>query len=824
MNESKEDLELEEYSPLGSENEEQDAENYTEEDEQPQQEPDADESIESEDPDAAEDVEVKEEEITPEPKKKKQQKSKKSSGKGKKKDVSKEKPEHIEKHDGPGEKDISQQLHNMLNKIKRKVEKKDLDMLEIGMHNTINEANDEISRLHEYIANVESNFHEAMEEIKGDSEAVADEVNKKLDTTKLNYYQKNLDKINYKVDNLMEDVGFGEALDVSKIPPNILEIVYQFTLDDVASALWKNLGSHDAERVIRNTLEELRLRTSSSELFRFDGRRIIAKDLGRTIEKKLVSAKQIHTTYDELIGRLLDNLPRYKAKNFRAMIKVKSQEYAVDKITHLIEEMVNVKENIANINRITVALSSSFASRLKQTEDGLNQKRDVMKGEVDERVGELNGLINTLRDSKVEVEDYDKLVERIKKIEKVVGSLSGDFMKMTVEKELGKKKKGKKDDKEENLPKKGKPLPDEKIKGKEEKTEELEAPVEDEAIVEDGIIEDKKEKKSSKKEKKERLEIPMHIVLGDEEEDEEEPTEPEPTVDEQPVEDEPEVEVLIPKNVLAPPPKRERTKFEVDQNRLFELIRGAGEKGIGISSMAKELGANNKEQKNVLIEVLKELELAMVLEEVKRGKTTYYRLPMEPQPKGKEEEKKKEEKKPAKKKSPPKKETKKKKAPAKKQDEKKAAGKRKKEDKSGKEKPENKEDKKIVKKEKPEVKKSQSKKPTKASSRQSGVGDTTKTTTKKKTGSKKKSPKKKEDKKGKKTVKQLSKDEKEVYEAINGGKNGISLTKLKKGVDVKYTILLDCLNVLLDSELISIKTKGKTTLYYRIDNNNIGGE
>ena len=649
-------------------------------------------------------------------------------------------------------------IEKIIKLLKRKMEKKDLDLLEIRLHNTINETKDELGRLHEYIANVENNFQEILEEVRNEGENVATEVNKKLDTTTLGLYQKHLDKLNFKVENLMEDVGFGEALDVSKIPPNILEIVYQFTLDDVTNALWKNLGSHDAEMLIRNTLEELRLRTSGSELFRFDGRYIVAKDLGRAIEKKLVSANQIHTTYDELLDKLLENLPRYKAKNFRAMIKVKSQEYAVDKITHILGEMTSVRENIANINRITVALSSSFASRLKQTEDNVNQKRDAMKSEMDDRIGELNGLINTLRDTKVEVEDYTSLLERINKMEKTVKSLSGDFMKITLERELGKKADK---SKEVGTSISRRKLPslvgDEVSYEKEEKTKKPDKKAEEIASKkekEKKAVEEKLEKKKGPEIKEEEAPAekrpkPKHIVLGDDDV----PEEVSEAIEEVPEEKESGL-----REEETPIPTLEEEKFAVSQEKLFDLLMDAGEKGVALTPLAKALGAAKKAQKDTLKEVLGELVGAMAAEEFKRGKSTYYRLPVETKRDKKQEPEK--------------------------------AGKKEK------------------KEEKPDKTKGKSKSQSKV----------------KRKSAKKDSKKPDKKKKGKKKAKDLDEKERQVYEAINSGKNGISLTKLKKGVDVKYTELLDCLNVLLDSELVSIKTKGRTTLYYRTDKNNIGGE
>jgi hypothetical protein len=87
--------------------------------------------------------------------------------------------------------------------------------------------------------------------------------------------EREMEKVSEKVLDIMEDSGYGESLSVSKIPPTILEIVYQAILDDIHLEIVKTKGPQDAEKVARSALEEVRLKTSGSELFKFDGRKIV---------------------------------------------------------------------------------------------------------------------------------------------------------------------------------------------------------------------------------------------------------------------------------------------------------------------------------------------------------------------------------------------------------------------------------------------------------------------------------------------------------------------------------------------------------------------
>ena len=182
---------------------------------------------------------------------------------------------------------------------------------------------------------------------------------KKQDLKQAKRMAKDLEKVIEKVNLMMEEVGYGEEIDVSKIPPNILEIVFQSTLDEVVEKIWKEKGSHDAERIIGSVLEEVRLRTSGSELFMFDAKRIKTRNLARTLEKELISARQIQTTYKELLGRLLEHLPGYKPKNFRAMIKIKSQEYSVDTSTMLTRKTTDMSGRLNEIGRRVEELTAT---------------------------------------------------------------------------------------------------------------------------------------------------------------------------------------------------------------------------------------------------------------------------------------------------------------------------------------------------------------------------------------------------------------------------------------------------------------------------------
>jgi hypothetical protein len=259
-----------------------------------------------------------------------------------------------------------------------------------------------------------------------------DSLNQELEESGRKYgtYQhiiREMKKLDEKNEEILEEIGFGEGMNVSKIPPNILESVYESTIEDIVNEIRKNRGSHDAEAIINRTLEDIRTRTSGSELFYFDGRMLRTRNLANSILHKLISAKQVQTTYDELLGKLLEYLPGYKAKNFRAMIKLKSQEYAVDKTTLLLERFNQLKEDINHLQNMV----GSVSNRQNTIELEINNLIKSMAGaedlerftkqmeEFSSRIGEFGEALPQLKER--QISQWDSLSTELKTIsEKII--------------------------------------------------------------------------------------------------------------------------------------------------------------------------------------------------------------------------------------------------------------------------------------------------------------------------------------------------------------------------------------------------------------------
>lgn len=201
----------------------------------------------------------------------------------------------------------------------------------------------------------------------------------KADEGELDILKKKIRRMDGRLEGVLEEVGYREALDLSKIPPGILELVYQTTMDDVARALNKVLGHADAEKAILSAMEEVRLKTSGSEFFRYVSPRFKTKGLASSIEKGLISAKQVQMTYDELLKRMMEYIPRHTPKNFRALIKVKSQEFAVDRSNKLEKDMRKMEQEVQTLQESLAETSKNVEEKVSRIASQLNDMRKELE-------------------------------------------------------------------------------------------------------------------------------------------------------------------------------------------------------------------------------------------------------------------------------------------------------------------------------------------------------------------------------------------------------------------------------------------------------------
>ena len=603
-----------------------------------------------------------------------------------------------------------------------------------------------------------------------------------------------MEKMSERIFDVMDEVGFGESLNVSKIPPNILEIVYKATLEDLVKEMNNVLGQQDAERKINLALEEVRLKTSGSELFRFDGRRITTDNLARSLDSQLISAKQIQTTYSELLRKLLETVPNYKAKNFQAMIKIKSQEYAVDRATVLGTTIHMLESNMNNMGQMIAAFSSQLGAKALQLEGDIKQNSEIISSKSDKT--DLEPIISDMMERAIADRESTERTEAIRAeigmMKEMVEGLSKQL------EEIGKAGKAPKPD---TPPDVAKPDADKKPdKPVEKAPKKIDKPKKDDELKKPS----KKEDKKPAKEKKEK---------------------PEP----------------------KPKPKDDA------ESRMLEAIAGGSSSK---TALQKKLKLGKEEVETGLAELVKQKK---VLKKGPKNRPTYHLPEDKPQEKKADKDRKpdkpKAEKKVGKSKEEPKPEPPVE-TPAETEEPKPAADKKAK-DKPDKVKPGDKKEKKPSKpkakkdtkpeakkpgakaedkKPKPDDKPKKGKKPEKSEAKPEEKPDSKKTKAPKtppkepvKKDDKGKSEAKESDKEGTdatpaeeekplvKSLKELDEAETIVYNEITEA--GITLPNLRKSVEkeVKYTAVLRALRVLIDSDLIIAASKGRHTVYKRIN-------
>lgn len=218
-----------------------------------------------------------------------------------------------------------------------------------------------------------------------------EEMNRRVAFGDLQPIQKDLERIRGRIDDIVDEVGYGETLDVAKVPPAILEAAYQAILDDVVNELRKVRGEHDAELHIHHSLEQLRLRTSGSELFHYKPHRLHV-GVARALHKGLVSARQVQMTFEELLRHLVEPIHNYTPKNFRALIKIKSQEYAVDKALTLAKAWETAGPQLQQLGERVALLEEHVKGALRDVQDFAAKVQESLAGVASRESVEALGL------------------------------------------------------------------------------------------------------------------------------------------------------------------------------------------------------------------------------------------------------------------------------------------------------------------------------------------------------------------------------------------------------------------------------------------------
>ncbi len=303
--------------------------------------------------------------------------------------------------------------------------------------NTLETIESDYSRFKDTINNLKNNLQNFMEntsyelgEVKQKTEQKAE---KQLVEEKVEDVEEDIFDVDERLNEVMREVGFGEEIEVSNIPPILLEDIYQKILDDLVHELRENLGNHEANQIIQKELENMRMRTSGSELFQYDSRDINIRNLVTSIENNLISPKQIHSTFLELVQKLSEKMPNYKPRNFRAMVNAEGLEFVIKKTTYLLNKTSNIEDNLLevtkNVEKLGTDLDSKFShfnSRLSDIEEKIEEEITNQYTDLDYRLSEMEEMLDEFNFNQI-TEGFEEIRDKNEQMEEMIKNKTSDL-------------------------------------------------------------------------------------------------------------------------------------------------------------------------------------------------------------------------------------------------------------------------------------------------------------------------------------------------------------------------------------------------------------
>jgi hypothetical protein len=211
-----------------------------------------------------------------------------------------------------------------------------------------------------------------------------------------------------------EDALSAETLDAAKVPPDVLEITYAKTLNDLYAAMLNIFGDSESSRIVEDARDKVRQFSAGVDFFRFENGTFLVRGLSDAVSSKLVSIKQIHATYIELFKMLSQAVPNYNSQDFRSFVETGSREYTVQKVvvhdrsiekissqlSGITEELTNLTENMQFMAELQNNQLEDTAKHAKGIEDINTMMQNITKA-VNLHTKAIKKLSKTLQESSV---------------------------------------------------------------------------------------------------------------------------------------------------------------------------------------------------------------------------------------------------------------------------------------------------------------------------------------------------------------------------------------------------------------------------------------
>lgn len=237
---------------------------------------------------------------------------------------------------------------------------------------------------------VQLKIEEGLLQNSGSLNALKDEMSSLASNKELAKLRKEFDSLHKKLSRVAkeEDAFSSQSLNASKIPPDVLQITYSKTLNDLYRAILNIYGDSEAEAIVNSIRDKVRGFCAGVDFFRFEEGTFVVKELSDAIQSRLVSTKQIHGTYIEIFKRMAEYAPNYESQDFRSFVETGSREYSVEKIAEhnrrlkdleclvnkYLQELNNVSENMGFVAQ----LQNQQLEEIKaKSEDIINLKDQI---------------------------------------------------------------------------------------------------------------------------------------------------------------------------------------------------------------------------------------------------------------------------------------------------------------------------------------------------------------------------------------------------------------------------------------------------------------
>ena len=193
------------------------------------------------------------------------------------------------------------------------------------------------------------------------------------------------------------DAAGAEVLDATKIPSNVLEITYRKTLNDLYSTILNEFGEREAIEIVEGVVDDVRRSSAGVDLLSFEDGAFTIRKLADSIDAKLISSKQIHSTYVEFFRQLSECVPGYEARDFKSFVDTGSREYAVDEISlhtkrlgKMESELNDIKSEISKITEHFVSIEEVEGERADEIKENVGELLNVS-----EKIGTLANAVNS---------------------------------------------------------------------------------------------------------------------------------------------------------------------------------------------------------------------------------------------------------------------------------------------------------------------------------------------------------------------------------------------------------------------------------------------